>query len=63
MINADDSPCTTHTTSQVPFIICDDKIKLRETGSLVNVAPTILDYMDISLPDEMKETESLIVNE
>ena len=63
MINADDSPCTTHTTSQVPFIICDDKIKLRETGSLVNVAPTILDYMDISLPDEMKETESLIINE
>ena len=63
MINADGSPCTTHTTSKVPFIIVDNKIKLEEKGSLVNVAPTILDYMDIAIPCEMADTESLLIEE
>lgn len=61
MINEDGSICTTHTLSQVPFLIVDKKIKLKENGSLVNVAPTILDYMDIAIPSEMQETESLII--
>ncbi len=61
MINDDGSICTTHTTSVVPFILCDEKVKLQKTGSLVNVAPTILDYMDIAIPKEMEGTESLIV--
>ena len=63
MINPDGSPCTTHTTSKVPFIIVDNKIKLKETGTLVNVAPTILDYMDIAIPSEMADTESLLIEE
>ena len=63
MINEDGSICTTHTTSLVPFIICDHKIKLKNGGSLVNVAPTILDYMDIAVPKEMEETESLLIEE
>ena len=63
MLNADGSPCTTHTTALVPFIICDEKVKLKEKGTLVNVAPTILDYMDIAIPKEMEETESLLINE
>ena len=63
MINADGSICTTHTTSLVPFIICDNKIKLKEGGSLVNVAPTILDYMDIAIPKDMEETASLLIEE
>lgn len=63
MINADGSPCTTHTTCKVPFIIVDNKIKLEEKGSLVNVAPTILDYMDIAIPSEMADTESLLIEE
>ena len=63
MINPDGSPCTTHTTSKVPFIIVDNKIKMQETGTLVNVAPTILDYMDIAIPSEMADTESLLIEE
>ena len=62
MINDDGSMCTTHTTSKVPFIICDNKVKLKESGSLINVAPTILDYMDIAAPIEMEGTESLLVD-
>ena len=61
MINEDGIICTTHTTSVIPFILCDEKIKLKKTGSLVNVAPTILDYMDIAIPKEMEGTESLII--
>ena len=38
----------------------DDKIKLKSTGSLINIAPTILDYMDIARPVEMKDSESLL---
>lgn len=53
---------TTHTTSEVPFIITDNKIKLKETGDLTNVAPTILEYMDIAIPKEM-DSESLIITE
>ena len=63
MINSDGSPCTTHTTSKVPFIIVDNKIKMKEAGTLVNVAPTILDYMDIAIPSEMAETVSLLIEE
>lgn len=63
MINPDGSPCTTHTNSKVPFIITDNKIKLKKSGTLVNVAPTILDYMDIAIPSEMADTESLLIEE
>ncbi len=51
---------TTHTTSNVPFIITDEKIKLKENGDLTNVAPTILEYMDIAIPKEM-DAKSLII--
>ena len=51
---------TTHTTAKVPFIILDKSIDLKEEGDLTMVAPTILEYMDIAVPEEMKETEILI---
>ena len=41
MKNPDGSICTTHTLSKVPFIITDKKIKLKENGTLANVAPTM----------------------
>lgn len=50
---------TTHTLSKVPFIILDKSVELDEEGDLTNVAPTILEYMDIAVPDEMKETNIL----
>lgn len=62
MYNEDGSICTTHSLEKVPFIISDDKIKLKDDGDLTNVAPTILDYMDISIPSEMT-SESLIIKE
>ena len=59
MINPDGSICTTHSLAKVPFIIGDKKVKIKGEGSLANIAPTILDYMDISIPMQMTE-DSLI---
>ena len=60
MYNEDGSPCTTHTLSKVPFIITDHSLELKSSGNISQIAPTILDYMDIARPVDMQETESLI---
>lgn len=60
MLDEFNNPVTTHTTSLVPFIITDQNIELKKNGDLTNVAPTILEYMDIALPEEMADTPSLI---
>ena len=61
MIDDNGNVCTTHSLYPVPFIITDKKVKL-ENGNLTQVAPTILKYMDIALPKEMKDTKPLIVD-
>src|SRR5699024_366624 len=44
---------TAHTTNKVPFIVyTDDNIKLN-SGKLSDIAPTILDILDIEKPVEM----------
>lgn len=61
MLNDKNVKITTHSCSKVPFIITDKKVKLID-GTLCNVAPTILKYMDIALPKEMEETGDLFYN-
>lgn len=63
MLDENEQPVTTHTLSKVPFIITDKKVKLKDDGNLSHVAPTILKYMDIALPPEMKDTNDLFVEE
>lgn len=60
MLDSQNRPVTTHSLAKVPFIIKDTNIQLKEEGDLTNIAPTILEYMDIARPKEMKDTESLI---
>lgn len=56
-------PRTAHTCNPVPCIyITDQRVKLRESGRLADVAPTLLAIMGISKPKEMTG-ESLIVRE
>ncbi len=62
MLDEDGHPMKTHTTSLVPFIITDKKVTLTN-GALTMVAPTILKYMDIALPREMKNTDNLFIDE
>ncbi len=58
MLDENDNIITTHSMSKVPFIITDKGVRVK-TGGLSNVAPTILEYMNIEIPKEMKETTSL----
>ena len=60
----DGSPCTSHTTNPVPFVVAGEKYvgaTLRTGGALCDVAPTLLDVMDVKKPPEM-EGESLIIH-
>lgn len=54
-------PYTAHTTNYVPFILVKKGIRLRDKGILADVAPTILDLMQIKKPEEMTG-KSLIIN-
>ena len=48
------SPHTSHTTNPVPFLLISNnkKFKVRK-GSLADIAPTILDLLNIKKPNEM----------
>ena len=48
-------PHTAHTTNPVPFVLinADKKYKLRNDGALCNVAPTVLQLLNIEIPKEM----------
>lgn len=52
-INPDGSPNTAHSMNPVPVIIVDNTVKQIYSGSLQDVAPTILELMQIEQPSEM----------
>ncbi|MDD6345572.1 MAG: 2,3-bisphosphoglycerate-independent phosphoglycerate mutase [Oscillospiraceae bacterium] len=53
MYEADGSPFTAHTTNPVPFIVVGEKCELREGGVLADIAPTILQLLEVPQPAEM----------
>nr|YP_009315496.1 Phosphoglycerate mutase [Liagora brachyclada]SCW24154.1 Phosphoglycerate mutase [Liagora brachyclada] len=70
MIDEKQQACKAHTTNLVPFILIHNKklikqevetqIKLRQNGSLADIAPTIIDLLKIEKPEEMTG-KSLII--
>lgn len=58
MLDDNDNVITSHTTNPVPFIITEKGLKLHP-GKLGDIAPTILDLMNLEKPQEMTG-ESLI---
>ena len=52
-INPDGSPNTAHSMNPVPVIVIDKDVKQVKSGTLRDVAPTILDLMKIEKPSEM----------
>lgn len=53
MRNPDGSPNTAHTTNPVPVVLVSTQYKSIKNGILGDVAPTILDLMDIKQPELM----------
>lgn len=59
MRNPDGSPNTAHTTNPVPLILVDNNIKHINNGILGDIAPTILDLLEVEKPAAMTQ-KSLI---
>jgi len=59
MRNPDGSPNTAHTTNPVPIIIVDPEIESVKDGILGDIAPTILDLLEIEKP-KLMDRDSLI---
>ena len=60
MLTKDGEPVTSHTTSKVPFILCNEEYNLKSEGSLRDIIPTIIDIYEIKKPDKMTG-ESLLI--
>jgi 2,3-bisphosphoglycerate-independent phosphoglycerate mutase len=64
MADEEGNPWTAHTTNPVPFILVEGEkrkivghggeVKLRENGCLADIAPTILEILQLPQPVEMK---------
>ncbi|WP_163579185.1 2,3-bisphosphoglycerate-independent phosphoglycerate mutase [Gracilibacillus saliphilus] len=59
VITLDGDPMTAHTTNPVPVIVTKDGVELRDGGILADLAPTLLDLLNVEKPKEMTG-ESLI---
>ncbi|MER1934704.1 MAG: 2,3-bisphosphoglycerate-independent phosphoglycerate mutase [Priestia megaterium] len=59
MITPEGNPHTAHTTVPVPVIVTKKDVTLREGGRLADIAPTMLDLLNVEKPKEMTG-ESLI---
>lgn len=54
---------TAHSTNPVPFILVSDDLKdakLKDTGILADIAPTMLELLDLEIPDEMSGSSMII---
>lgn len=56
VIDEEGHPHTAHTTNPVPVIVTKQGVELREGGILADLAPTVLDLMEIAKPVEMTGT-------
>ena len=56
------NPHTAHTTNPVPFILVNYKegVTLREGGCLADIAPTLLEIMELPQPEEMTGKSLLV---
>ncbi|HLQ82842.1 MAG TPA: 2,3-bisphosphoglycerate-independent phosphoglycerate mutase [Pseudogracilibacillus sp.] len=49
----DGKPMTAHTTNPVPLIVTKQDVELRDGGILADLAPTLLDLLNVEQPQEM----------
>lgn len=64
MEDEDGRAFTAHTSNKVPFCLVNNKgYKLKDNGALCDIAPTILDIMNIDKPKEMTGNSLIVRNE
>ena len=61
MCEPNGEPFTAHTTNPVPFVVVGEDCELREGGVLADIAPTMLQLLELPQPEEMTG-KSLIVS-
>ena len=66
MIDKNNKPCKSHSTNEVPFILINHDNytlkKLKSQGCLADIAPTILDLLEIKIPKEMNGNSLIVKN-
>lgn len=63
MLTPEGTPHTAHTTSPVPLIVTDKKWDILKGGRLADIAPTLLDILNIEQPIDMTGHSLLIEKE
>ncbi|WP_058306772.1 2,3-bisphosphoglycerate-independent phosphoglycerate mutase [Gracilibacillus massiliensis] len=53
VLTEEGKPMTAHTTNPVPVIVTKDGVELRDGGILADLAPTLLDLLEVNQPKEM----------
>nr|YP_009398850.1 phosphoglycerate mutase [Cliftonaea pectinata]ARW67999.1 phosphoglycerate mutase [Cliftonaea pectinata] len=57
MIDENDKPCKSHSINPVPFILIENNEEkpktIKKQGTLADITPTILDILNINIPEEM----------
>ncbi|GGA67503.1 2,3-bisphosphoglycerate-independent phosphoglycerate mutase [Ornithinibacillus halotolerans] len=56
VLTLEGNPMTAHTTNPVPVIVTKEGIELRDGGILADLAPTLLDLLQVDKPKEMTGT-------
>ena len=60
-LNIDGSPNTAHTKNPVPIILVDAKKRKIKSCILCDVAPTILDLLEIEVPEKMTQNSLILI--
>jgi 2,3-bisphosphoglycerate-independent phosphoglycerate mutase len=55
------SPHTAHTTNPVPLVVTRNGVTLRDRGELSDLAPTVLDLLELGQPDRMTGRSLILV--
>src|SRR5699024_6258081 len=63
VITLEDKPMTAHTTNPVPVIVTKDNVELRDHGRLADLAPTLLELLQVNQSEEMTGISLLKNNE
>lgn len=53
LIDEKGNPVTAHTTNPVPFIITKEGLELRDNAKLADIAPTMLELLELEKPADM----------